>query len=301
MVNPPLLAAAEVARSGAGRATVLAGDQSGVAVMAVANELDSGDGTPAGVDRGTEDAGRAGGRAGRCRHRAARLTTLSVRWPTPVPQSGRGDGRQAPGPRSCTRLDADPSSSIGRTNRRWWTTFRGRRLKVLAAEPIDDELRREPCGPTSPAPAPITWTPQVQPEGKSAVAWPSFAQRRAPGPASDWANRFSRDLGIWAPSLPRCPFWAPSLRGWQDSAPRCRCVTDGPGDGGGADESNRSGGSRATCRGPRPWRAASRTGRPRRCRRGRGRRRRTAGGSCDDDVGSGHGVRDAAAGHRPDP
>ena len=126
---------------------LLAGDTvTGVAVMAVANELDSGDvyasrevpiGPRATLDELREELVAVG---------TELLLTDAVR---PAADAGaairRGDGGgEGPTGGAAPRLDdagrrARPLVRVGGA----WTTFRGRRLKVLAAEPVDDDA--DPC------------------------------------------------------------------------------------------------------------------------------------------------------------
>jgi len=170
---------------------LLAGDAvTGVAVMAVANELDSGAvyatrEVPIGpratlgelraelVDVGTE----------------LLLTTLSGPLPTPVPQSGEVTVAAKIRPEelqldwTTTAVELDRVVRVGGA----WTTFRGRRLKVLAAEPVDDDADPLPAGSVTVDGRVSTRSgslrlQQVQPEGKSAMAWHDFANGSRPQP-----------------------------------------------------------------------------------------------------------------------
>jgi len=170
---------------------LLAGDAvTGVAVMAVANELDSGAvyatrEVPIGpratlgelraelVDVGTE----------------LLLTTLSGPLPTPVPQSGEVTVAAKIRPEevqldwTTTAVELDRVVRVGGA----WTTFRGRRLKVLAAEPVDDDADPQPAGSVTSDGRVSTRSgslrlQQVQPEGKSAMAWHDFANGSRPQP-----------------------------------------------------------------------------------------------------------------------
>ena len=170
---------------------LLAGDAvTGVAVMAVANELDSG------AVYATREV-PIGPRAtlGELREELVGvgtellLTTLSGPLPTPLPQSGEVTVAAKIRPEelqldwTMTAVELDRVVRVGGA----WTTFRGRRLKVLAAEPVDDDADPLPAGSVTSDGQVGTRSgslrlQQVQPEGKSAMAWHDFANGSRPQP-----------------------------------------------------------------------------------------------------------------------
>jgi methionyl-tRNA formyltransferase len=167
---------------------LLAGDAvTGVAVMAVANELDSG---AVYASREVPIGPRA--TLGELREELVDvgiellLTTLSGPLPTPVPQSGEVTVAAKLRPEELhldwtrTAVELDRVVRIGGA----WTTFRGRRLKVLAAEPVDDELPSGALatdGRAGTASGSLRLV-QVHPEGQSVMAWPAFANGARPQP-----------------------------------------------------------------------------------------------------------------------
>ncbi len=177
---------------------LLAGDAvTGVAVMAVANELDSGAvyatrevpiGPRATLDEFREELVDVG--------TELLLSTLSRPLPTPVPQSGEVTMAAKIRPEelqldwTTTAIELDRVVRVGGA----WTTFRGRRLKVLAAEPADDDADPLPPGSVTTDGRVGTRSGslrlrQVQPEGKSAMAWPDFANGSRPEPGEQLGQR----------------------------------------------------------------------------------------------------------------
>ena len=168
---------------------LLAGDTvTGVAVMDVANELDSGDvytcrAVPIGP-RATLDALReqlvAVGTE-------LLLETLSGPLPTPLPQTGEVTVAAKVRPEELHLDWTAPAIELDRWVRVGgaWTTFRGRRLKVLAAEPVDDDAGHSPPGSLTTDGLVGTGTGalrlvRVQPEGKAAMTWHDFANGARP-------------------------------------------------------------------------------------------------------------------------
>ena len=129
---------------------LLAGDTvTGVAVMAVANELDSGDvyasrevpiGPRVTLDELRDELVAVG--------TELLLETLSGPLPTPVPQTGEVTVAAKVRPEELQLDWTTPAVELDRWVRVGgaWTTFRGRRLKVLAAEPVDDVADHVPPG-----------------------------------------------------------------------------------------------------------------------------------------------------------
>jgi methionyl-tRNA formyltransferase len=109
--------------------------------------------------------------------------------PTPAPQSGEVTVAAKIRPEelqldwTTTAVELDRVVRVGGA----WTTFRGRRLKVLAAEPVADDADPLPPGSLTSDGRVGTRSGslrlrQVQPEGKSAMAWPDFANGSRPQP-----------------------------------------------------------------------------------------------------------------------
>jgi len=168
---------------------LLAGDTAkGVAVMAVANELDSGDvyacrEVPIGPRATLEELRGELVAVGT----ELLVETLSGPLPTPVPQGGEVTVAAKVRPEE---LHLDWTSPAGELDR-WvrvggaWTTFRGRRLKVLAAEPVDDVDDHVPPGSLTAdgrvgTAVGMLRLLQVQPEGRSAMTWQDFANGARP-------------------------------------------------------------------------------------------------------------------------
>ena len=124
------------------------------------------------------------------------LTTLSGPLPTPVPQSGEVTVAAKIRPEelhldwTTTAVELDRWVRVGGA----WTTFRGRRLKVLAAEPVDDDADPLPAGSVTSDGSRrhrvrIAAASEVQPEGKSAMAWQDFANGSRPQPGEQLGQR----------------------------------------------------------------------------------------------------------------
>ncbi len=176
---------------------LLAGDTvTGVAVMAVANELDSGDvyasrevpiGPRVTLDQLRDQLVAVG--------TELLLSTLSGPLPTPVPQSGEVTVAEKVRPEEL-RLDwTTPAVELDRWVRVGgaWTTFRGRRMKVLASEPVDaggdlpaGSLTTEGLVGTGSGALRLL---MVQPEGRSAMAWQDFANGSRPQPGEQLGQR----------------------------------------------------------------------------------------------------------------
>lgn len=106
--------------------------------------------------------------------------------PTPVPQQGEPTYAAKIDPAEW-RIDwAQPADQVHRWIRAGhaWTTFRGKRLRILAADLVDGSRPRSDVGTlrdgavvaTSGAVRPLT----VQPEGKGPMAWAAFANGAQP-------------------------------------------------------------------------------------------------------------------------
>ena len=170
---------------------LLAGDTvTGVAVMAVANELDSGD------VYATEEVA-IGPRVTLDELRTELVTvgtellveTLSAPLPTPGPQTGEVTVAAKVRPEELHLDWTAPAAELDRWVRMGgaWTTFRGRRLRVVAAEPVDDAVDDAPPGILTADGRVGTGSGtlrllQVQPEGKSAMTWKDFANGARPQP-----------------------------------------------------------------------------------------------------------------------
>ena len=170
---------------------LLAGDTvTGVAVMAVANELDSGGvyacqevpiGPRATLDELRGELVAVG--------TELLVQTLSGPLPTPVPQEGEVTVAAKVRPEELHLDWTSPADELDRWVRVGgaWTTFRERRLKVLAAEPVDDAADDVPPGSLTADGRVGTGVGmlrllQVQPEGKSAMTWHNYANGAHPQP-----------------------------------------------------------------------------------------------------------------------
>ena len=151
---------------------------------------------PRGADRADDDGRRA---APRPRRRSA-PSCSSTSWPA---RSARRSRRSATSP-TPTKITPDelqldwtrPAVELDRVVRVGgaWTTFRGRRLKVLAATPTDGAAATpgalDADAATVGTAAGGLRLDTVQPEGKAPMAWTAFANGARPG-----AGRTTRPVG----------------------------------------------------------------------------------------------------------
>ena len=207
--EPPLLAPAALAGGGAGGAGA-AGRRPDHRRLRDAGRR--GPGHRAGLRR-EEVADRRGGRPGRAASTGWWRWAPGCWWPLPargpLPEPRPAGRASPPTPRSSgpaeLRLDWErPAAQLGRVVRlgRAWTTFRGRRLRVLRAA-VEPGTRRPSPAPRRPSPAP--WT---------ATRWP-------PGTAGSGCSTSSPRAG--PPWRPRTGSGAPARRrgsGWDVTADR---------------------------------------------------------------------------------
>lgn len=170
---------------------ILAGDPTtGVCVMAVEEGLDTG-GVHARTEvaiRRTSTAAELGGQLTRI---GAQLLVDTLRRGLGEPEPQRGEPTYAAklGPEDLHLAWSRPAEELDRVVRVGgaWTTFRGKRLKVLRARPWPDREFGEPPG-TLVDDAVVTGQGtlqlvEVQPEGKAPTPWAAWANgaRLAPG------------------------------------------------------------------------------------------------------------------------